>query len=986
MFRIMKLSHWPRSPGTTGSFGVILFVLVLNGIVVHRNSIALHRAYSQVIDTHETISLTEHIFFQQLNAETGVRGYALTGKDAYLEPFSEASKSLATEFSLLRVRVADTPDQTAKIESLESLVFARLEHLKSVISARSESGAEGASNVLLAGVSGQQPGQTSNLFRQLKEDEETRLSVHTEFAAQQLYIILAANLCMVCAGLLISGVAWRSINSHVRHSRIAEANAHAERENLMVTLVSIGDAVIVTDSHGRVQMANPVAEQLLGFPEDVIGRKLEEVFSVIHESSHDPVPNPVDEVLRLGRASVSSTLTLLVRQDGVKLPIEESASPIRDKSGRVVGVILVFRDCSQRRDFEKQLQAREQHFRRMLETPLIGIAVCTPDGKRLLEANDAFLSLIGHTRGSLDGSDLNWEGASSLQGPLDEAAQRELRETGICRPSEKACRRSDGRIVPVLISANRLSSEEDRIIVFVMDLSESKQSEASLKESENRFLILSESMPQIVWLADIHGDFSYVNHTLVSYSGRSAIELKDSGWAELIHPDDRAAYMEAWSESVSSALPFEAESRLEDSAGNYRWHLTRALPMYNDLRQITQWVGTTTDMHDQKVIEAILKEEHLRKDQFLAMLAHELRNPLAPLANVVEVLSAAPHDAGLLADLLPVMKRKIRLLTRLINDLLDVARLTQGCIALNRRPSLVSTIVSEAVEAAQPLISEFQHQLTVTMPSHDIRISADSGRIVQALTNVLQNAAKYTGPKGKIDLTVAQSDCEVTFSVRDNGQGISPAMLNRIFDLFIHAEPNLERVPGGLGIGLSMVRTVIELHGGTVSAKSKGLGHGSEFVISLPLMDSDERTEVAAKPRETTAAATESLPAMRILVVDDVKASAKTLAMMLKVLGQDAEMTFDGASAIERLTEKTFDVVFLDIAMPGMDGLEVARHLRAVPSLSSLTIVALTGFGQEDDRHRSLVAGIDEHLLKPTSINLLQEVLQRASQKLAGSP
>jgi PAS domain S-box-containing protein len=715
------------------------------------------------------------------------------------------------------------------------------------------------------------------------------------------------------------------------------------------------------------------------------------------------VPSPVNEVLRLGNVVKPTRQTLLFRPDETQVPIEVNAAPIRSKETHVAGAVLVFRNVTDRRQFEKQLQEREQHLRRMLQTPLIGIAVCESDGRRLLEANETFLNLIGSTTGSWAGSTLSWDGITTTRGPLDDAAQKEIAESGLCRPFEKSCRRADGKVVPVLISANKLSDEDDRIIVFVTDLSESKRSEASLKESENRFLILSESMPQIVWLARVNGDLNYVNQTFVNFAGRNKESLTEWGWIDLIHPDDRDAHVNAWKKSIMSAEPFEAEHRLQDHTGDYRWHLTRALPMYNDASEITQWIGTMTDIHDHKQVEAFLKEEHHRKDQFLAMLAHELRNPLAPLANVVEILTAAPHDPQVLNEVLPIMKRKVRLLTRLIDDLLDVARITQGRIVLKCQPVSVQSIVTNAVETAQQWITQSEHELTITVPPEELFINADKTRMVQVLMNLLQNAAKYTNPKGQLALTVTHTPCEVCFSVRDNGQGLSALMLTRIFDLFMHVEPTLDRTPGGLGIGLSVVRTLVELHGGTVAAKSEGLGRGSEFLVRMPLIDAEQKDaqnsngavdrnnrglpEANRNAVSKSGSTTAPLPALRILVVDDVKASAKTLAMMLKALGQDVEMAFDGVSALARLQETDFDLAFLDIAMPGMDGLEVARQLRASNGAVSpeVTLVALTGFDQDDDRRRSLDAGFNQHLIKPTSLNLLRDVLQAVVDRKASA-
>ena len=980
VFRRLIPQRPPQSRRTTISFVTILIMLIVNGVFVHKNILSLHDAHRDLVQSYETIRLTDRILSTLVEAEAGVCGYILTNESSWLEPLHNAEAQLPTDIERLRTGIMQSRIEPSFVDVIQDRITDRMDAFQSVINIHSTSGIAPAQAFIKSGVARTAMNRLSESIGKLTAEENLHLQERTQYAAQQLYANLAANLVVLCGGLVISTLAWRMTDGHIRQSLVAESKADSERENLLVTLASIADAVVVTDSTGRIQMANPVAQKLMGVDSSVIGRRLRDVFTVVYESTREPAPHAVDQVLVLGATSATPDRTLIIRTDGTEIPIEENASPILNKAGTVMGAVLVFRDCSERRRFERKLLEREQHVSRMLQTPLIGIAVCASDGRRMLEANDTFLSLLGNANSPLAGSTLSWDGIMPSRGPLDSAAQKELRETGLCRPFEKACRRRDGKVVPVLISANKLSQEEDRIVVFVMDLSESKRSEASLKESETRFLTLAESMPQIVWLARVDGKISYTNQNWATYAGWTVDQFQGWGWTELLHPEDKESHLKAWQLSLDTAQPFQAEHRLRHHSGDYRWHLTRALPMYNDAKQITQWVGTTTDIHDHKEVESLLKEEHLRKDQFLAMLAHELRNPLAPLANIMEVLAVNPRNAEKLPELLPIMKRQVTVLTRLIDDLMDVARVTQGRMTLHQEPVTVAAIVNAALEASKSIMMESQHQLSVTLPREASWVNADLQRMVQAISNLLHNAARYTQSKGKISLTVDPTDTDVFIYVRDNGQGIAPNMLNRIFEPFMHIEPTLDRVPGGLGIGLSLVRTLVELHDGDVSVHSEGAGKGTEFVIRLPLISSPCPNLPDPAPVEESSAAT--LHRLRIVVADDVKASARTLAMMLTTLGQDTEIVFDGPSAIAELSQSHFHMAFLDIAMPGMDGLEVARHLRSRPEFANLFLVALTGFGQEDDRIRSLAAGFDEHLIKPTSLDSLTEVLKRAGRQM----
>ncbi len=969
----MKRIPSPLSPQTLANFGLIVVVLVINGIAVHRNSIALKEMQNRVLDTHEVFTQAESLFASLVDAESGVRGFALTGDDTMLQSYRKVAESLPDRFQALRNGVEGNSNQTENTRDFEQQTALRMGHFQKVIAARTDRGIEGA-RLEAESAEGRRAMDKMRASIDLLKAEETRLlRLRTAEADLKLYTILVTNIVGVGLALSICGVAWLLINRQVRKCREVESKAIDERENLLVTLTSIGDAVIVTDAIGRVQLINPVAMKLMGYPVSLVGMPLRDVFTIINQSSRLPVKNPVNSVLESGAVIELSNHTLLVRPDGTEVPIEDSAAPIRDSTGKITGVVLVFRDCSSRWQFERELMRREQRFRKMFETPLLGIAVGTSDGRSLLEANDAYLDLIGYDRDGLSESSSGWGGVEAGHTPLDESAQAELKETGLCRPFEKVYIRNDGTTVPVLVSSTKLFDEDDRIIIFVTDLTGNKRSEAALRESEDRFRILSESMPQMVWTAVADGQFDYVNQTMVEYSGRAADELKGWGWTELLHPDECTNYLEIWKLIVTTGRPLDVEQRLRHRTGKYRWHLTRALPIYDAAERITHWIGTNTDIHDRKLAETLMAEEHQRKDQFLALLAHELRNPLAPLSNAIQILSVAPGDSGKSGELIAIMQRQVNQMTRLIDDLLDVARINQGRISLRRQRIQVATVVSAAVEAVAPWIEARSHRLAVTLPQEPLWIDGDAARLSQALTNLFQNAAKYTEPGGQIAISVESDNGEAVFRVRDNGPGLTEVMLSRIFELFMQVEQTLNRAHGGLGIGLTLVRVLVELHGGKVTAHSDGLGCGSEFVVRLPRVDAPTESVAVA----VDAVDPKSYSGMRVLVVDDVEASAKTLALMVKSIGPVVETAFDGLSAIAKATTGDFDVIFLDIAMPGMDGLEVAKRLRSNPDLKRVRLVALTGFGQDEDRHRSLSNGFDEHLVKPTSLVLLKKVLHR---------
>jgi signal transduction histidine kinase/DNA-binding response OmpR family regulator len=377
-----------------------------------------------------------------------------------------------------------------------------------------------------------------------------------------------------------------------------------------------------------------------------------------------------------------------------------------------------------------------------------------------------------------------------------------------------------------------------------------------------------------------------------------------------------------------------------------------------------------------------------QKNEFLSMLAHELRNPLAPIRNAVTILRAAGTDPDALGWAGGVIDRQVRHLVRLVDDLLDISRITRGKIRLRREPVEVSAVVTQAVEASRPEIEARNHRLDVTVPDEPVWINGDPARLAQVLTNLLNNAAKYTEPGGRVSVVVESASprrrgnelvdtCETVIRIRDTGIGIPGDMLACVFDLFTQVDHSLDRSEGGLGIGLTLVRRLVELHGGTVSAASEGPGRGSEFTVRLPMADRAARAGGTAAPLDPTSAVPTS-QALRVLVVDDNVDGADSLARLLKLGGHDVRMAHDGPGALAAADTFRPDAVVLDIGLPGMDGYEVARRLRAQTDIGAALLVAVTGYGRDEDRRRSLDAGFDHHLVKPVDVEALRELFAAA--------
>lgn len=372
-----------------------------------------------------------------------------------------------------------------------------------------------------------------------------------------------------------------------------------------------------------------------------------------------------------------------------------------------------------------------------------------------------------------------------------------------------------------------------------------------------------------------------------------------------------------------------------------------------------------------KRAEAALRDADQRKDEFLAILAHELRNPLAPIRYSLAILRLTSPPESATQRVAEVMDRQVNHMVRLVDDLLEIARISRGKIELQKEPVEVAAVVHSAVETSRPLIEAGGHHLNLSIPSEKLILDGDFVRLTQVVANLLNNAAKYSDAGARIALEVRREGGGVAISVRDTGKGIPPDVLPHVFELFMQIDRRPSRSQGGLGIGLTLVKSLVEMHGGQVEAHSEGLGRGSEFVVRLPLGSAS----LSAHMPDTTARPAALLASRRVLVVDDNRDAAESLNGLLKLLGADVHVVYNGVDALEALASYKPAVVLLDIGMPGMDGHEVARRIRLLPESRDVTLIALTGWGQAEDRHRSLSAGFDYHLIKPADVQALQSLL-----------
>jgi len=446
-------------------------------------------------------------------------------------------------------------------------------------------------------------------------------------------------------------------------------------------------------------------------------------------------------------------------------------------------------------------------------------------------------------------------------------------------------------------------------------------------------------------------------------------------WLErYIPPSDRPQIHVAIEEMLRTRRCPTLEHRVLRLDGSIGWGLSRAVPIENGSGEIVEWFGTTSNITERKLAEAEiaraegkLREEARQKDEFLAMLAHELRNPLAPITNASELLLQTVKDNSRARVAVEMIRRQASHLTRMVDDLLDVSRITQGRIQLQRVPLDVAQVLAQAIETVEPLLHEKQLRLASTASSHELCVQGDLPRLVQCVVNILGNAIKYTDATGEIRVATRAEGELAVIEITDTGVGIAPDLLPRVFDLFVQGDRTLDRAEGGLGIGLSLVKRLIEMHKGGVTASSPGIGLGTTFLIRLPRIDRPQ--PAAAQPAQT-----ETAP-KRILVVDDNADAAESLAMLLGLQGHETRVALNAQEALEVVAIFRPDIALLDLGLPTMDGYELATRLRAMPQLRGIRLVALTGYGRSEDRQKTQAAGFDDHLVKPVDMGALMRAL-----------
>lgn len=762
-----------------------------------------------------------------------------------------------------------------------------------------------------------------------------------------------------------------------RRKMAADAAVAAERVQLALDAGAIVGTWVWTISDDRfVADARFAASFGLGEAECKSGLPLKLVMESIHADDRTRVEAAVEEVMRRGGAY---RCEYRVRQsDGCFRWVEANGRVEQDAAGRAIRFPGVLLDIEDRRRMEAE-RDRAGTLLRMFTDAVPGVVYAKDLGGRFVVANRGVAELLGLPPeaflGRTDGEVL----ADNAQSTAIMVTDRRIMDSGIGEQIEEEVMLPDGTPATWLSTKAPWRDEDGNILGLIgssVDITDRKRIENALRVSEQRFALAMDVAQFGTWVWDMSSGDVRMDQRCRQIVGAAADDsvVTLDALSQRIHPDDWPRVEAALKHALrpGSGGRYVEEFRWHHADGRVVWTMSRGQVLFEDDLpdgRPFSMIGTVLDITERRHMVESLEQADRRKDEFLAMLAHELRNPLAPIGTAARLLEMAAVDEARVRQVGGVITRQVAHMTDLVDDLLDVSRVTRGLVQLAREPVDFNLVIDAAVEQVQPLITACGHVLITDCPDAAMVIG-DRHRLVQVVSNLLNNAAKYTPGGGRLQASLQVQHGQVVLRVTDSGIGMDDALLPCVFELFAQGERTPDRSQGGLGIGLALVRSIVQLHGGTVEAASPGLGLGSTFTVTLPLAATDF-VQV-----QVPSAANSMSSKRKILVVDDNRDAAEVLAALLEAFGHDVGMAVDGAGALAIVREDPrWDAFILDIGLPDMTGYELARQLKT--AVDCATYIALTGYGHSHDRKKSKAAGFDHHLVKPANVDQLQQILER---------
>jgi PAS domain S-box-containing protein len=662
-------------------------------------------------------------------------------------------------------------------------------------------------------------------------------------------------------------------------------------------------------------------------------------------------------------------------------------------------VLVSLVNISDRVYAEAALRESESRFRGVVESNMVGILFWNASG-HIIAGNEMAVQMLGYSQEELQSGQVQWENITPAEfHEIDEAMQAQLLVEGVCSPFEKAYIRKDGTQVPILIGGALLPGYSDRGVAYFIDITDRKQSENALRQSEERYRYLTESIPQLVWTANAEGLLLDINQRWINYTGLSLEQAQIAGWQAVIHPDDVAVLNHYWVAAQQNDTHYQAEGRMRRADGVYRWHLHQAVPLKDAQGNILKWFGTATDIEEQKQLqqerEYLLQREQAAraeaeaanrvKDEFLAVLSHELRSPLNPILGWAKLLQDGKLDVVRTKHALATIERNAKLQAELIEDLLDVSRILRGKLNLTVSPVNLAATIQAAIEtvrlAAEAKSIRIESAFASTGP-----IAGDATRLQQIMWNLLSNAVKFTPLGGQVNVKLepVEHEREAQITITDTGKGIDPDFLPYIFDYFRQADSATTRQFGGLGLGLAIVRHLVELHGGTIQAESQGEGSGASFTVRLPLLKyEDGGRKDETDPLLPSSFRPHPLESLRVLLIDDDADTRDFVEFLLEQAGAKVTAVATAAEVLAILKRSPPDILLSDIGLPEMDGYMLMRQIRTLPPEQGgqVMAIALTAYAGDFNQQQAIAAGFQQHLSKPID----PETLVKAIATLTGT-
>ncbi|MEO7931855.1 MAG: PAS domain S-box protein [Chthoniobacterales bacterium] len=998
-----------------------VLILTLGGPLLMLVALVLLLLHSsdRVEHTNEVILKARESQNLLITLQNGVRGYRAGRDETFLIPYAAARLKVLPQLDELTNLVSDNRPQQDLVREARHTAESWMQLVANYLSKMKRGEADPAPEVLQQGR--QLMDQTQDTLEKfIAGEHHLRLRRAERLHAIELALFallgLSALIGIPTLVFFLQGLLRRANGAYQDSLAAAERRA----SELQVTLHSIGDAVVATDRRGRVEFLNAAAERLMGWTNaDAQGRPLPEVFAIFNEQTGAVAENPVERVLRENVVVGLANHTVLRSRQGIEVPIEDSAAPIRAENGEVLGVILVFHDVTEKKKAARQMQSI--HHRGVFLNELGESTRTLLDGEAIMEvttqalgrymktsrcayaevnpATDEFVIPNDYTDGCASS---RGEYHLTLFGPRavadmhagrtlvlhDVDAELSLEDGAemfnaigikalICCPLVK-----EGKLHAMMAvhqtQPRHWTVDEIGLVEEVVERCwstiERARAEAESRERAERFRLLSEVVSLQVWMADERGHINYVNQECVDYFGlASADALLGQGWASFLHPEDLDRVTQQWHDSITTGKHYETEFRLRNGSGDYRWFITRAETMHDPKTGPGKWFGTNTDIQDLKLAQGRAEAANLAKDAFLAALSHELRTPLTPVLMTAATLRHDDRLPGEIQEQLEMIERNIALEARLIDDLLDVTSITQGKLQLRTQPCDAHALIRLAVEIVRQDAEAKELTLTCDFQATRNEVDADPARFQQVIWNLLRNSVKFTPRQGQITIQTRDHEDRLQIEVADSGIGIEPGLLDQIFTPFEQGGLTGDHRFGGMGLGLAIARAILAVHHGSIRAQSAGSGQGATFVIDIPAtLPTGLQPIIKGHPNGTLPTAALEKTPLRLLLVED---HDSTLLVLTRLLSRDGHQVVPVASATAALaaaSQETFDLVISDLGLPDGTGHELMQKLRAQYGLRG---IALSGYGMEDDMARSRDAGFILHLIKPVDFTRLRQAL-----------